>query len=204
MTGALGLAARNDLHAALAGGTLHPPAPAVCLLDGLPPRRRPPQGRCGTRCALFLASLRDRLRRPLTRPPSSRPASTRSPGAGEDLSPTSSQEVAPVGTQQPGTVYLIHFQRPYKHARHYCGWVHSPTFLEPRLGAHRDGAGARLMAVITAAGIGWELVHLARQPRLRAAPEASRRSIPSLPDLQGNRHLPPLAPFRAPRRGQHA
>jgi len=28
--------AHNGLHAALAGGTLHPPAPAVCLLDGLP------------------------------------------------------------------------------------------------------------------------------------------------------------------------
>jgi hypothetical protein len=28
--------AHNGLHASLAGGTLHPPAPAVCLLDGHP------------------------------------------------------------------------------------------------------------------------------------------------------------------------
>jgi len=28
--------AHNGLHASLAGGTLHPPAPAVCLLNGLP------------------------------------------------------------------------------------------------------------------------------------------------------------------------
>ena len=158
MTGALDLAARNGLHAALAGGTLHPPAPAVCLLDGLPPGRRPPQGRCGTRCAPFLASLRDRLSAALDPAVGQVARRHRSPGAGEEPSPTSSQEVAPVGTKQPGTVYLIHFQQPYKHARHYLGWVHSPTFLEPRLGAHRDGAGARLMAVITAAGIGWELV----------------------------------------------
>jgi hypothetical protein len=37
MTGAGSLPAQNGLPAALAGGTLHPPAPAVCLLDGLPP-----------------------------------------------------------------------------------------------------------------------------------------------------------------------
>jgi hypothetical protein len=36
--------ARNGLHAALAGGTLQPPAPAVCLLDGLPPRPLRGQG----------------------------------------------------------------------------------------------------------------------------------------------------------------
>jgi hypothetical protein len=66
--------------------------------------------------------------------------------------------VVQVARQQQGVVYLIHFERPYEHARHYCGWVHSRTFLEPRLGAPRDGAGARLMAVITAAGIGWEVV----------------------------------------------
>ena len=46
-----------------------------------------------------------------------------------------------------GVIYPLHFDRPYRHASHYTGWVHSPTFLEPRLGAHRDGVGARLMAV---------------------------------------------------------
>jgi hypothetical protein len=60
--------------------------PAGCLLDGLPPGRRPRQGRSAS-----FASLRDRLRRPLTRPSSRRPGETRSPGAGEELSPTSRQ-----------------------------------------------------------------------------------------------------------------
>jgi hypothetical protein len=43
--------------------------PTGCLLDGLPPGRRPRQGR--------FASLRDGLRPPLTRPSSRRPATTR-------------------------------------------------------------------------------------------------------------------------------
>ncbi|MFI7126057.1 hypothetical protein ACIBQ1_10215 [Nonomuraea sp. NPDC050153] len=50
-----------------------------------------------------------------------------------------------------GTVYLLHFDRPYKHARHYIGWT--PGDLNRRLHQHRNGTGARLMQVITAAGI---------------------------------------------------
>ncbi|HEX4811987.1 MAG TPA: hypothetical protein VFV66_04470 [Nonomuraea sp.] len=50
-----------------------------------------------------------------------------------------------------GTVYLLHFERPYKHARHYIGWT--PGDLNRRLRQHRNGTGARLLAVITAAGI---------------------------------------------------
>lgn len=54
----------------------------------------------------------------------------------------------------PGTVYLLHFDRPYKHARHYRGWARD---LPARLADHEAGRGARLIAVITAAGIGYEL-----------------------------------------------
>ena len=53
-----------------------------------------------------------------------------------------------------GTVYLIHFDRPYRHARHYTGWT---TDLEARLALHLKGQGARLMAVIKAERIGWQL-----------------------------------------------
>ena len=56
-----------------------------------------------------------------------------------------------------GVIYLLHFDRPYRHASHYTGWVHSRTFLQPRLGAHRDGVGARLMQVVGEAGIGFQL-----------------------------------------------
>lgn len=52
------------------------------------------------------------------------------------------------------TVYLIHFETPYQHARHYLGCT---TDLAARLAAHRAGTGARLMEVITQAGISWEV-----------------------------------------------
>jgi len=56
-----------------------------------------------------------------------------------------------------GTVYLLHFDTPYKHAKHYTGWAASPRSLKRRLAAHRRGDGARLLAVVHAAGIGWQL-----------------------------------------------
>ena len=54
-------------------------------------------------------------------------------------------------------VYLIHFDRPYAHARHYTGWTRD---LPQRIADHRAGKGARLLAVIAAAGIGWELARV--------------------------------------------
>jgi hypothetical protein len=104
MTWVWSLPARNGLPASLPCGDPYPPpaAPhvsAVCLLDGLPPRRLRRQGRCGTRCAPFLASLRDGLRPALTAPAPRRPGETRSPGAGEELSPTSRQEARTVADQ---------------------------------------------------------------------------------------------------------
>ncbi len=51
--------------------------------------------------------------------------------------------------------YLLHFSEPYRHARHYLG---STTDLDQRLAGHRSGGGARLIEVITAAGIDFVLV----------------------------------------------
>ena len=53
-----------------------------------------------------------------------------------------------------GTCYLIHFDRPYKNARHYLGWALN---LEARLAHHRNGTGAHLLAVLRREGIGWQL-----------------------------------------------
>ena len=53
-----------------------------------------------------------------------------------------------------GVIYLLHFTRPYRHARHYTGWTPD---LAARLARHRQGHGARLIAVITAAGIDFQL-----------------------------------------------
>jgi predicted GIY-YIG superfamily endonuclease len=55
------------------------------------------------------------------------------------------------------TVYLLHFDTPYKHAAHYTGYTDD---LESRLAAHRAGQGARLIAVIQEAGITWQLARV--------------------------------------------
>lgn len=51
-------------------------------------------------------------------------------------------------------VYLLHFNQPFSHARHYLG---SADNLEARLARHASGDGARLMEVIAEAGITWQL-----------------------------------------------
>jgi hypothetical protein len=114
LVGARGMrGARTGLAFGAARGNPAPTrGPAGCLLDGLPPRRRRRQGRCGTRCAPFLASLRDGLRPALTAPASTRPGETRSPGAGEEQRPTSRQEARTVadqdGTPHPRRHLLTH------------------------------------------------------------------------------------------------
>lgn len=57
-------------------------------------------------------------------------------------------------------VYLIHFDSPYKHARHYLGTTKDLTH---RLTQHSKGTkfgGARLMEVIINAGISWQVSRL--------------------------------------------
>jgi predicted GIY-YIG superfamily endonuclease len=76
-----------------------------------------------------------------------------------------------------GTVYLIHLDTPYKHARHYTGWT---TDLPARLQAHRNGHGARLMQVITAAGITWRLARTWPGGRSRERAIKNRHEAPRL------------------------
>ena len=84
-----------------------------------------------------------------------------------------------------GTVYLLHFDQPYKHARHYVGWT--ARNVKRRLAEHEAGRGARLLAVVRAAGIGWQLARLwpggrARERQIksgRAATPASARCAAS-------------------------
>jgi hypothetical protein len=55
-----------------------------------------------------------------------------------------------------GVVYLIHFDTPYRHARHYMGFAEQGN-LDARLARHAAGRGARLIEVIQQAGITWQL-----------------------------------------------
>jgi len=56
-----------------------------------------------------------------------------------------------------GVVYLLHFDKPFKHARHYMGWA-SPGNLERRLSHHGTPRGANLLRHVRDAGISWQLV----------------------------------------------
>lgn len=53
-----------------------------------------------------------------------------------------------------GTVYVLHFDRPYKHAGHYIGFA---LDLNARLQEHALGHGARLTQVCIQNGISWEV-----------------------------------------------
>ncbi len=81
-----------------------------------------------------------------------------------------------------GTIYLIHFSTPYKHAAHYMGWAED---LESRLAGHQAGRGSRLMAVIKAAGIDWKLTRtLDRRPVPRKATEKPGQLKTALPRMR--------------------
>jgi hypothetical protein len=76
-----------------------------------------------------------------------------------------------------GTVYLLHSDRPYRHARHYLGWA---ADLDSRLTEHAAGNGARPPAAVRTAGIGWTLARTwtgthARERQLKRQGGASRR-----------------------------
>ena len=53
-----------------------------------------------------------------------------------------------------GTVYLICFNKPYRHAKHYLGFSEN---LDKRITDHLCGMGAQLMEVVTQAGIEWKV-----------------------------------------------
>jgi predicted GIY-YIG superfamily endonuclease len=91
--------------------------------------------------------------------------------------------VRPVMTGQLGICYMLHFSQPYRHARHYVGWT---ADLLDRLDAHAAGHGARLIAVITHAGIGFTLVRIC---------EGTRRTERAIKNAGG---APRYCPFCTP------
>ena len=58
-----------------------------------------------------------------------------------------------------GTVYLLHFHRPFKHARHYTGWAKN---FERRVGQHFDGSShsSHLVKAALNAGIGFDVARV--------------------------------------------
>jgi predicted GIY-YIG superfamily endonuclease len=53
-----------------------------------------------------------------------------------------------------GLVYLVHFEKRYRHAGHYVGFTDDLT---RRMDEHRAGAGSRLLAAVTAANVAFNV-----------------------------------------------
>lgn len=79
-------------------------------------------------------------------------------------------------------VYLIHFEKPYKHAQHYIGYTGD---LDKRMYEHELGnKGARLLQVVRDAGINFNVV--------RTWPDGDRTYERKLHNMKCSRKLCPV------------
>ncbi len=105
---------------------------------------------------------------------------------------------------QVGTVYLLHFSRPYYHARHYIGFS---TRLEARIREHRRGQGSPLVAAVVESGLEifiarrWERVTRAFERRLHLARRSRRGAQYGCPICLGPRVYRRWQPRRDPATG---
>jgi len=59
------------------------------------------------------------------------------------------------------SVYLIHFDKPLAHARHYMGFADGDMDrIEARLKRHKKNRGSALMAAVNAAGIDYKVARV--------------------------------------------
>ncbi len=99
-------------------------------------------------------------------------------------------------------MYLLHFDEPLSHARHYIGFANGEG-LEARIASHRAGSGAKIMAAVVRAGIGFEVVRTwEKDPRpgrthLRASRDTERY-------LKGQRDASRLCPLCADERRERS
>jgi hypothetical protein len=105
---------------------------------------------------------------------------------------TTPSSTTPTGLHPPVArgVYLICFDAPYFHARHYVGYSDN---IAQRLEMHRAGHGSPLLAAVLAAGIDWHLVQV--------WPGADRTFERKLHNRHGSR-LCPLAACQAVQRAR--
>ncbi len=55
---------------------------------------------------------------------------------------------------QAGTIYVLHFEPAYRHARHYIGWAHD---VDERVREHLAGGGSPLVRAAVLAGVDVQL-----------------------------------------------
>jgi len=77
--------------------------------------------------------------------------------------------------QQPGVIYLLHFDQPYKHAKHYTGWTED---LLHRLDRHAAGNGARLSRSSGKPGSASPWSASAKAPARPNAPSRTPEALP--------------------------
>lgn len=71
-----------------------------------------------------------------------------------------------IGMPANAVVYLIHFERPYVVGRWSCQhYIGSTVVFDRRMYEHHNGNGAKLLALVNAAGITWEVVRTWDVPR---------------------------------------
>lgn len=63
------------------------------------------------------------------------------------------------GIYGTGTVYLLHLDRPYRHAKHYVGWTEGDNLID-RLTVHIRGQGSPLLRAAAKAGISFRVARL--------------------------------------------
>jgi predicted GIY-YIG superfamily endonuclease len=84
------------------------------------------------------------------------------------------------------TIYLLHFEPAYKHARHYLGFTDNGV--EPRVEEHRKGQGARLTQVAVAAGCQLVLVRTWEGDRTLERRFKNQNNAPRLCPLCNAKH----------------
>jgi len=81
-------------------------------------------------------------------------------------------------------VYLLCFDKKFRHAKHYIGFVQNMEGLPKRLNHHKKGTGSRLMAAVTKAGIGFQVA--------RTWPDGDRNFERKLKNRKKSAELCPL------------
>jgi len=57
-------------------------------------------------------------------------------------------------------VYLICFEKKFKHAKHYIGWAKNAETFEKRMKAHEGGYGSCLLKAVVQAGIKFKVTRI--------------------------------------------
>lgn len=91
--------------------------------------------------------------------------------------------------KQEGTIYLLHFDKPFHHARHYLGWTSN---LKSRIDRHWEGHGSKLIRAAILAGISFTLVMTWEGTRQRERELKNRHNGPKLCPICKERGLADL------------